>query len=194
MGKDTTPNGKENSILAIVQLANKSRSNQNAIAEAGGIPLLVAALSTVGGTKDLTSISTQCSVAASAIWKLCEDNARNKVLVAEAGAITALVTMLGNPSAEMCSNAAGALSTLSHENAENQAVIARTGAIAPLCTLVREGSQETKEQSASALWALSTDNAPNKARKPRTREWQYISRGTVPYLRVSDPPMALARV
>ena len=154
---------KENTIEAIVQLANKSPSNQEAIAESGGIPLLVNSLTTAGASKENTSAITQCSLAASAIWRLSENHPRNKVAVAEAGAIGPLVAMLNNNSNEMCTNAAGALSTLSTENVDNQAAIARTGAIAPLCTLVREGSSETKEQSAAALWSLSLDNAPNKA-------------------------------
>lgn len=99
---------KENTIEAIVQLANRSRSNQDAIATSGGIPLLVASLTVGGGSnKDSNSANTQCSLAASAMWKLAENNTHNKVLIAEAGAIGPLVAMLGSPNAEMCTNAAG---------------------------------------------------------------------------------------
>lgn len=63
-----------------MQLANKSRSNQQAIAAAGGIPLLVNSLTVSGGgSKDSNSAIAQCSLAASAIWKLVENNAANKV-------------------------------------------------------------------------------------------------------------------
>lgn len=97
------------------------------------------------------------------MWRLAKDNAKNKVAIAEAGAIAPLVTMLGSPQPEMLVAAAGALSSLSRENAKNQTAVARTGAIAPLCTILREGSSEARDQSASALWALAQDNAPNKS-------------------------------
>ena len=44
----SSSHAKEATIGAIVQLANKSRSNQDAISRAGGIPMLVGALSTAG--------------------------------------------------------------------------------------------------------------------------------------------------
>ena len=151
---------KENSASAITHLC-ATRDNQDAIAEAGGVPLLVSVLAASSASKETSSIML-CSLAAKAVWQLAKDHESNQLLIAEAGAITPLVSMLGNAHAEMQSNAAGALATLAQNNQDNQGAIARTGAIAPLCTLVREGNAETKEQSAAALWALSADNAPNK--------------------------------
>ena len=156
---------KENTISAIIQLAHKSRPNQDAIAAAGGLELLVEALtSSTASTKDSEAL-TQSSLAAEAVWRMSEDHADNKVAIAELGGIGPLVGMLGSEAVkpELCTNAAGALASLSRDNMENQSAIARTGAIAPLCSLVREASMETKEQSASALWALSVDNSANKA-------------------------------
>lgn len=153
---------KENTIAAVIQLACKSRTNQDAIATAGGIPLLVEALIGASASKDTEAV-TQCALAAEAIWRMSEDHIDNKVTIADTGAIPPLVGLLGSPQSEVCTNAAAALSSLSRDNVDNQAAIARTGAIAPLCSLVREASPETKEQSASALWALSHENSSNKA-------------------------------
>ena len=108
------------------------------------------------------SITQLCTLAASAVKEMAKGNRRNQDAIAEAGAITPLVSMLGSPSPPMQANAAGALANLARDHPENQAAIAKAAAIAPLCTLVREGSLETKDASASALWSLSTDNAPNK--------------------------------
>ena len=151
---------KEKSASALTHLC-ETGANQDAIAEAGGVSLLVGVLQSSSSNKEASAVALS-SLTACAIWKLCEDNQPNQLEVAEAGAIIPLVSMLGSPSPEMQANAAGALSTLAHNNQDNQSAIARTGAIAPLCTLVREGNDETKEQSASALWALSKDNAPNQ--------------------------------
>lgn len=159
--KGESPGAKENAANALTQLC-ETNENRVSIAAEGGIGLLVGVLQSSSSNKE-TSAITLCSLVACAIWQLSKDNKSNQTAIADAGAITPLVSMLGSPSPEMQANSAGALSTLAEDNHDNQAAIARTGAIAPLCALVREGNAETKEQSASALWALSTDNAPNKA-------------------------------
>ena len=159
---------KENSVGAIKELCRKSKENQLSIAKVGGIPKLVGVLLGFTGTtmKD-PSVVSLCTLAASAIKEMAKGdgnkgNRRNQDAIAEAGAITPLVAMLGAHTAAPQANAAGALANLARNHTENQAAIAKTGAIAPLCTLVREGSPETKDASASAIWALATDNAPNK--------------------------------
>ena len=158
-----SPRAKENAISAISQLAHNAKI-QEAIAKAGGVPLLANALaSTSSNGKEMVGANTLYSLSAFAINQLARGNRANQLALADAGSIPPLVAMLGSPSSEMQANAAGALSGLSHENPENQAAVARTGAIAPLCSLVREGAANVKEQSAAALWSLSSDNAPNKA-------------------------------
>ena len=69
---------KENTIAAIIQLAHRSRPNQDAIAEAGGIQLLVDALVASSTSKDSDAL-TQGSLAAEAVWRMSEDHAANKV-------------------------------------------------------------------------------------------------------------------
>lgn len=154
---------RENSVSAISKLAFKSPAIQHAISQAGGVPLLANVLILASANiKDLASAQI-CSIAASAFSALAEGNKSIAMAIAEAGAVTPLVFMLGSPSPELQSNAAGALAQLSHLSTENQAAVARTGAIAPLCTLVREGTDEVRVQSAAALWALTHENAANKA-------------------------------
>ena len=155
-------NAKEATLRSIIAMSKDSKSRQDAIARAGGINLLVQALQS-GASKSDATAAIQCSLAAEAVWRLAKNHTRNKVAIAEAGAIPPLVTMLGSPQPEMCTNAAGALSCLSRENTKNQTAVARTGAIAPLCTILREGTSEAREQAASAIWALAQDNMPNKS-------------------------------
>ena len=155
-------NAKEATLRSIIAMSKDSKSRQDAIARAGGINLLVQALQS-GASKSDATAAIQCSLAAEAVWRLAKNHTRNKVAIAEAGAIPPLVTMLGSPQPEMCTNAAGALSCLSRENTRNQTAVARTGAIAPLCTILREGTPEAREQAASAIWALAQDNMPNKS-------------------------------
>ena len=118
--------------------------------------------SATSNVKD-SAAANVASLAAMAVWRASEANQQIKVMMAEAGAITPLVGMLGSVSTEMQMTAAGALASLAQDSLENQLAIARTGAIAPLCSLVREGASETKETCAQALWSLSADNAANKA-------------------------------
>jgi vacuolar protein 8 len=62
-------------------------------------------------------------------------NAKNQVLIAQAGAIAPLVTLVQSGTAGQKENAAAALMNLT-ASAENQVLIAQAGAIAPLVTLV----------------------------------------------------------
>ena len=153
---------REKALGAISHLAH-NHGIQEAIAAAGGIPLLANALASTGNVKEAKGFEELYSLSAFAVAQMASGNRANQLGLAEAGAITPLVSMLGSPQPEMQANAAGALAALAHENNENQSAIARTGAIAPLCALTREGTPRVKEQSASALWALATDNALNKA-------------------------------
>ena len=158
-----SPKAKENSVGAIKELCRNSKNNQSLIAKAGGIPKLVGVmLGFSGNTMKDVSLVQLCTLAADALQEMAKGNRKNQDAIAEAGAITPLVAMLGSQAAQMQANAAGALANLAHNHPDNQGAIAKTGAVAPLCALVREGSDETKDQSASAIWALATDHAPNK--------------------------------
>ena len=127
--ENTSSSARENTIAALIQIAWKNQANQEKVATAGGIVLLVQALSKTSGSAE--GASTVASLAAQAIWRLTEGNPQNKVLVAEAGGIAPLVTMLGSTTQpEMCMYAAAALAMLIDKgNDENQVAIARTGAV-----------------------------------------------------------------
>ena len=84
--------------------------------------------------------------------------------LAAAGAIPALVRLLGPGSpAEVQSNAARVLVKLA-EDADSMVTIAAAGAIPPLVQLLRPGSSaEVQEMAAGALRVLSNSNAENRA-------------------------------
>jgi hypothetical protein len=86
-------------------------------------------------------------------------NAENRVLIAQAGAIAPLVTLVQSGTAGQKRKAAGALRWLAF-NDENEVLIAQAGAIAPLVTLVQSGTDGQKEEAAGALrWlALNDEN------------------------------------
>ena len=87
-----------------------------------------------------------------------DSNAKNKVLIAQAGAIAPLVTLLQSGTAGQKENAANALWSLAR-NAENQVLIAQAGAIAPLVTLVQSGTDGQKENATGALQSLFIEQA-----------------------------------
>jgi vacuolar protein 8 len=147
---------KENAASAITQLARGSRPNQDAITKAGGIPLLVAVLTTTNKGDSSQNTDRLFAVTTHAIWMMAKKNFANQVVLAEAGVIAPLVSMLGNASPELQLPAIGVIECLL-QCRDIQAAIVRTGAIAPLCMLSRDGLPETQEQAAAALWSLATD-------------------------------------
>jgi hypothetical protein len=78
-------------------------------------------------------------------------------LIAQAGAIAPLVTLVQSGTEGQKENAAGALRSLSANNAENKVLIAQAGAIAPLVTLVQSGTAGQKEYVAGVLSNLAVN-------------------------------------
>ena len=101
----------------------------------------------------------QKEYAAGTLWNLALNN-ENKVLIAQAGAIAPLVTLVQSGTAGQKEQAAAALHNLAW-NDENQVLIAQAGAIAPLVTLVQSGTAGQKKQAA---WALK--NLPYNVNLP----------------------------
>ena len=130
-------------------------SNQGAVAEAGGIPLLIALLS---------SHPDIHRDAAGALWSLAAD-ANNRRLIAEANGIPQLVELLKpgklgarSPAQE---TAAGALHSLA-ARFENRAAIAEAGGIELLIPLFEGASAEAKTEVEGALLELGKDNLSNQ--------------------------------
>jgi vacuolar protein 8 len=82
-------------------------------------------------------------------------------LIAQAGAIAPLVTLVQSGTDRQKEHAAGALRNLAI-NDENNVLIAQAGAIAPLVTLVQSGTDRQKEYAAGALRNLAFNNDENK--------------------------------
>jgi hypothetical protein len=115
-----------------------------------------------------------------ALANLAANNAENQVLIAQAGAIVPLVTLVQSGTDGQKEHAARALRNLA-DNDENKVLIAQAGAIAPLVTLVQSGTAGQKEQAAGALrnlrnlategmecsfWFVNADSL-RRAAKPR---------------------------
>jgi vacuolar protein 8 len=132
-------------------------SEKAAIAEAGGIPLLVELVR--DGSAD-----AKCH-AARVLGHIALDNDANRILVAEAGAIPPLVELLRDGSAvakaEPAWEPAWALYILAWNNANNQVLIVEAGGIPPLVELLRNGSAEAKEKAVWALRSLARNNDAN---------------------------------
>ncbi len=124
---------------------------QVAIAEVGGIPLLVALA--CGGTDGQKEKATWT------LWWLAA-NDDNKVAIAEAGGIAPLVALLSDGSDQQKEWAVLALGSLAL-NVDNKVAIAEAGGIVPLVALARDGTGGQKEDAAAALQNLA-HNADNK--------------------------------
>ena len=135
-------------------LRNLAMNDQNkaAIAAAGGIPPLVALV---------TSGSDSAKAQAACALENLAPNDQNMAAIAAAGGIPPLVALVTSGSDSAKEHAAGALRNLAM-NDQNMAAIAAAGGIPPLVALVTSGSDSAKEQAARALINLAL-NDQNKA-------------------------------
>ena len=138
---------------ALWGLAKDNRNNQVMIADAGGIPLLIAMLGDHPETH---------REAAGALWSLSADP-KNQMLIAEAKGIPELVELIkyGARNATAQETAAGALSVLA-QRAENRGMIADADGIEHLVRLFDGATAETKELVVQALLTLAIENKENQ--------------------------------
>ncbi|CAK9186293.1 unnamed protein product [Ilex paraguariensis] len=85
---------------------------------------------------------------------LAKHNMDNRIVIANFGAISLLVTLLRSTDTKIQENAVTALLNLSISD-NNKAAIANADAIEPLIHVLRTGSPEAKENSAATLFSLS---------------------------------------
>ncbi|KAD4888216.1 hypothetical protein E3N88_20289 [Mikania micrantha] len=85
---------------------------------------------------------------------LAKHNMDNRIVIANCGAISLLVGLLGSTDQKIQENAVTALLNLSI-NDNNKIAIANSGAIEPLIHVLEIGSSEAKENSAATLFSLS---------------------------------------
>ena len=138
---------------ALWGLAKDNKNNQMMIADAGGIPLLIALLGDHPETH---------REAAGALWSLSADP-KNQMLIAEAKGIPELVELIkyGARNATAQETAAGALSVLA-QRAENRGMIADADGIEHLVRLFDGATAETKELVVQALLTLAIENKENQ--------------------------------
>lgn len=93
---------------------------------------------------------------AALLQSLALKSSENRVLIANAGGVEALVALLRDEHAGVRKCAAGALRNLAM-NAENQVLIAQAGAIAPLISQLRDADVEVRQKATVALWSLAAN-------------------------------------
>lgn len=136
---------------ALWSMADKNLDNQTSIAQAGGIPLLIAMV------KGNSLVQRN---AAGALWSLAQDRA-NQVLIANMNGISPLVELLSKGNARAQETAAGALHSLAALES-NRAAIAEAHGIDPLVAVFDGGSDAAKAQAAGALSTLVVGNENNQ--------------------------------
>ncbi|KAJ3672318.1 hypothetical protein LUZ60_007039 [Juncus effusus] len=105
--------------------------------------------------QDLSSIHLDVQrKAVKKIRMLSKENPENRVLVAENGGISALVSMLHYPDSKIQENTVTALLNLSIDEGNKQ-LITKEGAIPAIIEVLKTGTIEAKENSAAALFSLS---------------------------------------
>ncbi|CAL1157836.1 unnamed protein product, partial [Cladocopium goreaui] len=122
--------------------------NKAAIAAAGGIPPLVALV---------TSGSDSAKEPAAGALRNLAMNDQNMAAIAAAGGIPPLVALVTSGSDSAKEQAARALINLAL-NDQNKAAIAAAGGIPPLVALVTSGSDSAKEHAAGALGNLALND------------------------------------
>ena len=165
----------EKAARAISRLARANISNQNAVARAGGIPLLVKLLEEAGqATLRLAAEAPEAS----------EEGLHDKAVVDRRNSGTestddrdsdsrSVASMASCPSDVMAARSqrvrdiaaaqkdiAGAIWSMAHDNAENQVTIAASGGVPPLIEMLT-GASTGYRDAAGALWALAA-NAANQ--------------------------------
>eukprot|EP00435_Cladocopium_sp_Y103_P017605 s551_g4.t1 len=140
---------KKKAAESLANLALKNDENKVAIAAAGGIPPLVALV-----TSGSDAAKTQ---AAFALRNLALKNDQNRAAIAAAGGIPPLIALVTSSSDSAKKEAARALGHVGL-NDQSRAAIAAAGGIPPLVALVTSGSDSAKEYAAGALANLADEN------------------------------------
>jgi hypothetical protein len=145
---------------ALWSLSDGDADNQEAVAEAGALPVLVRLLSSAaevgapgGGAGGAESVQRD---AAGALWSLAA-SARNQQRIAECDAIGPLIGLVTDTAKGAQETAAGALQRLAARD-DNRIDIAACGGVRALVSVFESGVPAAKEQAAGALAALVVQN------------------------------------
>jgi len=139
----------QNAAAAAIHLLSSNGDNKISIAQAGGIPRLVALIA--------AKENPDGQAYAAAALRLLSTSPENKVEIISNGGIPYLVQMMISDmtSAEAMESAAGVLSEIARMPHPSKLAIVNAGGIAPLVRACKEGSSGAKKGSAAALWGLS---------------------------------------
>ena len=148
-GKAQTP-----AAYALARLASTNPAVQMAVADAGGIALL---LSLLNGR----NLDAQVQAAA-ALAEMARDNVDTQNTIARAGGIGPLLALLSSRSTAAQSKGMAALAQLSRNNRENQNAIAGSGGIRPLVHLLNAPVPDVQAHAAFALMECCRDNHANQ--------------------------------
>ena len=144
---DTVP---AHAAISLSELGRNHPANQTAIAEAGGIKLLVTLLQ--GNSPEKTK---KC--AASALWSLTSNHPKNQMIIAKAGGLAPLVALLGMGNTETQHEAAGALAAIGLDNPSNQNEISTM-----LVGLLSSEVMQTCTKAARAISRLARAHRSNQ--------------------------------
>ncbi|KAI4386501.1 hypothetical protein MLD38_004429 [Melastoma candidum] len=142
----TTHNVEHPTVLANGKIKNANGSVRDISGDIATIEALVCKLSS-------QSIE-ECKGAVSEIRSLSKRSTDNRILIAEAGAIPALVKLLTSDDIAVQENAVTSILNLSiYEN--NKGLIMLAGAVPSIVQVLRSGSMQARENSAATLFSLS---------------------------------------
>ena len=145
--KHAGPEAHEAACGSLATLAVDCPSNQEEIAFAGAVPLLIELIQ-----DRKTAISENAAFAIA----MLSDLVNNKILIANKGGIEPLVALLSVGNAAAQQFAARAVSLLAHNNVDNQ--LALVSAAMPLAELLGSDLVETQEWSQLALLRLALNS------------------------------------
>ena len=142
--------------MVLADLANRSTRNKTAMLL--GIPPLVALLS-----KDMFPMKARAE-AAGALRSLATGQPETQRLVAEAGGIRALVTLLNEDDGYACKKAAGAIGALCSGCVANQDYVNKSNGIVRLIELLgpKLSGDEVRAEAAGTLAILTRSNKTNQ--------------------------------
>jgi hypothetical protein len=128
-----------------------ANTNQDAVRESGGIPVLV------GLAKDGTE--AQKENAAGALLSLTAGNLANQDAIHESGGIPVLAGLAKDGTEAQKESAAGALLSLTDGNRANQDAVRESGGLSVLVELAKDGTEAQTDEATLALLNL-TDASP----------------------------------
>jgi hypothetical protein len=140
---------KLDAVRCVQELAREEEGPQ--LVASGVVDILVSILHSVNGMEE-------CKVAAAGALGAMACAPNNKMLLANAGAIPALVGLLQSEMDSCKEASAWALRNLARESGPNMIAIAQAGAIDPLVEQLLYGTDSYKEAAARALCHLAFDN------------------------------------